>query len=373
MWLAIAAYVVVAGRHARSERGAIRVEALRIAVVDTVQSQVVTTEKVRRWLAEEAISPVGRTIDSTDTRTIERLLATRPEVRHVSAWTDLGGTLTVRIEPRTPAFRVRAQGGYRFWYTTDGVLIPDREEFTAHTPVVTGTIPFPFGPATEGSYSLIRQRAYEDYLARFGALDNERRTLEERSAQLRVRIAAARRTTPRYWWSEARRTAVRTANNLLAAELEKERAEVLGQLRRVDRLEAELKEKEKNSQQSLRFLSKLANFVEFISASDFWSAQIVQIDIVPGGGAGGGERGNGDRGSGDRGSGEWGGERWTEPQLELIPRAGDHTIVLGELDGTERQRLENLKLFYNRTLWHEGWEAYTTVNIKYRNQIVCTK
>ncbi len=355
MWLAIAAYVVLAGRHARHERATIRVGSLRIAIVDTLASRVVTTEKVRRWLAEEAISPVGRSIDSTDTRLLERRLATRPEVRHVSAWTDLGGTLTVRIEPRRPAFRVRTEGGYRFWYTTDGVIIPDRGEFTTHTPVVTGAIPFPFGPATEGSYARLQRAVYDDYLARFRALDDERLSLEARSAELRSRANAARRASPGYLWSESRRTAFRAANDSLAAELERERRGVMAQLRRVDRLGADLREKEKNSQQSLRFLSKLANFVEFIGASDFWSAQIVQIDVAQGEGANGG------------------GDTWTEPQIELIPRAGDHTIVLGELDGTEEERLAGLKIFYRRALWHEGWEAYTTVNIKYRNQIVCTK
>ena len=318
-------------------------------------SRVVTTEKVRRWLSQESVSPVGRTIDSTDTRLLERHLATRPEVKHVSAWTDLGGTLTVRIEPRKPAFRVRTSNGYRFWYTDDGVMIPDRGEFTAHTPVVTGTIPFPFGPAAEGSYEAMQRSVYNDYLARFRALDAERRSLESRSTELRARILAARRASPGYWWNESRRKAFRAANESLAAELETERAEVVAQLRKTERMGAELREKEKKSQQSLRFLSKLANFVKFIGASDFWSAQIVQIDVVPGEGANNG------------------GDRWTEPQLVLIPRAGDHTIVLGELDGTERQRLANLMLFYRRTLWHEGWGAYTTVNIKYRNQIVCTK
>ncbi len=354
MWLAIAVYVVAAGRHAHRQRSTIRVESLRISIVDTTASRVVTTEKVRQWLSEAAIDPIGRTIDSTDTRTIELHLAARPEVRHVSAWTDLGGALTVRIAPRQPAMRVRTNNGYRFWYTDDGVIIPDRGEFTAHTPVVTGTIPFPFGPATEGSYAQMQRTAYDDFLARFTALDTERRELESRSAAITARIRTIRTSTPRRWWSENRRSNFKAANTTLVAELEKEQREAAAQLRRIARLEAELREKEKNSQQSLRFLSKLANFVEFIGTSHFWNAQIVQINVV-------------------EGAEVTDPEKWREPHLELIPRAGNHTVVLGELDGTERERLENLRLFYRRTLWHEGWEAYSVINIKYQNQIVCTK
>jgi cell division protein FtsQ len=102
-------------------------------------------------------------------------------------------------------------------------------------------------------------------------------------------------------------------------------------------------------------LSKLANFVQFIERNDFWAAQVVQINVTGGSGNGVSP------------------DKWKEPQVELIPRAGDHVILLGELDGTESERLANLRTFYERAMWQEGWDTYHHINIRYANQIVCTK
>jgi cell division protein FtsQ len=355
MWLAIAAYVVAAARYGHQRRAEVTVAALKIAIVDTAGMRVVTPEKIQGWLSAARIEAIGRPIDSVDTRAIETRLAARAEVKHVSAWTDLGGNLTVRVEPRRPAFRVRTAGGYRFWYTEDGYLMRDRDDFAAYVPVVTGRIPFPFGPTVEGSYAEIKAAAWNDFLARFTALDAERRELEARSAGLRAQIRSIRESAPKRWWSQSRRKTFIEGKAARIATLETERRETGSGLRKIAGLKHELREKEKKSQQSLAFLSKLANFVGYIGTSDFWSSQIVQINV----------RGEDSNASGDG--------VWSEPLVELIPRAGDHIVMLGELDGTERERLENLRLFYLRGLWHEGWETFTGVDIRYRNQIVCTK
>jgi cell division protein FtsQ len=355
MWLAIAAYVVAAARYGHERRAGVKVAALKIAIVDTAGMRVVTPEKIKGWLAAAGIDPMGLPIDSVDTRTMETRLAARAEVKHVSAWTDLGGNLTVRVEPRRPAFRVRTAGGYRFWYTEDGYLIRDRGDFAAYVPVVTGRVPFPFGPTVEGSYAEIKTAAWNDYLARFTAFDTERRSLTAQAAGLKAQIRSIRESTPKPLWSQSRRKTFIEGKAARIATLEAQRRETESGLRKIAGLEHELREKEKKSQQSLAFLSKLANFVGYIGASDFWSAQIVQINVK-------GED------SGVSGDGVW-----SEPLVELIPRAGDHIVMLGELDGTERERLENLRLFYLRGLWHEGWKAFTGIDIRYRNQIVCTK
>jgi cell division protein FtsQ len=360
MWLGIAAYVVVAAHYGRERRSVVRVEALHIAIVDTADARVVTSEKVQRWLAEAAINPIGRSIDSVDTREIERRVGAHPEVRHVSAWTDLSGRLTVRVEPRRPAMRVRTSGGYRFWYTDDGYMIPDRGDFAAYVPVVTGSIPFPFPPSAEGSYDQMRTAAWNDYLARFTALDTERRSIEADVAGLSAQIRSIRDSSPKRWWSQSRRKTFVEGKAVRVAELVKQRDELTASLRKISRLETELREKEKKSHQSLRFLSNLANFVGFIGASDFWSSQIVQINVK-------GERERGDF------SGTGSSTVWREPQLELIPRAGNHVVLLGELDGTAGARLENLGLFFRQGLWHVGWDAFTGIDIRYRNQIVCTQ
>lgn len=86
-------------------------------------------------------------------------------------------------------------------------------------------------------------------------------------------------------------------------------------------------------------LTKIATYVD---KHAFWKAQIEQIFVTP------------------------------ESELWLIPKLGDHTIVFGTTENMET-KFENLLLFYSEGLSRMGWDQYQTINLKYENQIVCTK
>ena len=59
-------------------------------------------------------------------------------------------------------------------------------------------------------------------------------------------------------------------------------------------------------------------------------------------------------------------------EIELIPKVGNHIIIFGKIENT-KEKLEKLKLFYTKGIKKTGWNNYKTINLKYRNQIVCTK
>ena len=59
-------------------------------------------------------------------------------------------------------------------------------------------------------------------------------------------------------------------------------------------------------------------------------------------------------------------------EVELIPRVGNHRIMLGTFEGFE-EKLDKLQLFYEQAIPKVGWEKYSIINLKYKNQIVCTK
>lgn len=90
------------------------------------------------------------------------------------------------------------------------------------------------------------------------------------------------------------------------------------------------------------FICQLYNFAKHITNHPFWSAQITQIYVD------------------------------NELNLELIPRIGPHTIIFGNLSNYEKKLLK-LKHFYLKALPEEGWNKYTHINLKYSNQVVCTK
>jgi len=58
--------------------------------------------------------------------------------------------------------------------------------------------------------------------------------------------------------------------------------------------------------------------------------------------------------------------------IELIPRVGNQRIILGTADSLDK-KMKNLLMFYKKAMPQVGWETYSTINIKYTNQIVCEK
>ncbi|MBK7666737.1 MAG: hypothetical protein IPJ32_04935 [Sphingobacteriaceae bacterium] len=62
-----------------------------------------------------------------------------------------------------------------------------------------------------------------------------------------------------------------------------------------------------------------------------------------------------------------------EKEFEMYPSIGNHKIIFG--DATDiAEKFEKLKLFYREGLNKtDNWNKYSTVNLKYKNQVVCTK
>jgi cell division protein FtsQ len=59
--------------------------------------------------------------------------------------------------------------------------------------------------------------------------------------------------------------------------------------------------------------------------------------------------------------------------IELIPRVGNHVIVLGDVSDLD-EKFSKLKIFYRDGLERTGnWNDYTYIDLQFKNQIVCTK
>jgi cell division protein FtsQ len=59
-------------------------------------------------------------------------------------------------------------------------------------------------------------------------------------------------------------------------------------------------------------------------------------------------------------------------EIEMIPRVGNHRILLGNADSIET-KFSNLLAFYKKALPQAGWDTYKIINIKYANQVVGVK
>ena len=89
-------------------------------------------------------------------------------------------------------------------------------------------------------------------------------------------------------------------------------------------------------------LKKLYALAKYINTDDFLKAQIEQIYVT------------------------------SKREFELVPAVGNQIIMLGDMYDYKK-KLRYLKQFYLRYLNQHFWEKYKYINLKYKNQIVCTK
>lgn len=92
---------------------------------------------------------------------------------------------------------------------------------------------------------------------------------------------------------------------------------------------------------NFRILNSIYRVASYIDSSEFWRAQIEQVLVV-------------------------------DNDFVLIPKVGDNKIIFGDAKDT-RAKFEKLMIFYQEGLSKTGWNKYSIINLKYENQVVCTK
>lgn len=59
-------------------------------------------------------------------------------------------------------------------------------------------------------------------------------------------------------------------------------------------------------------------------------------------------------------------------EFELIPLVGNLSIIFGGVDSMD-EKFENIRIFYRQGLLNMGWDKYKSINVKFKNQIICNK
>ncbi|MCF0179106.1 MAG: hypothetical protein HUJ97_02500 [Bacteroidales bacterium] len=88
--------------------------------------------------------------------------------------------------------------------------------------------------------------------------------------------------------------------------------------------------------------NELLPIAEYLSDNGFWRDAITQIYVNT----------NGD--------------------IELIPRVGHHSILIGDSYNLE-EKLDNVRTFYDKVLNKKGWNYYKIINVKFANQVIGEK
>lgn len=90
-------------------------------------------------------------------------------------------------------------------------------------------------------------------------------------------------------------------------------------------------------------LDELYAMASYINADEFWKAQVEQIYVN------------------------------SEKEIEIVPLAGNQKIIFGDTTNMD-EKFNKLLVFYQQGLNTTGWwDKYSVINLKFKNQIVCTK
>jgi len=86
--------------------------------------------------------------------------------------------------------------------------------------------------------------------------------------------------------------------------------------------------------------TQLFELINHINVDNFWKAQIAQVVIQD------------------------------NEEIKLLPQVTKQYIEFGDLNHIEN-KFSRLKIFYKEILPRKGWNSYSRVNVKYKNQIIC--
>jgi len=59
-------------------------------------------------------------------------------------------------------------------------------------------------------------------------------------------------------------------------------------------------------------------------------------------------------------------------ELQMVPIVGEQRIILGNTEDLD-DKIFRLKTFYQEAMSRMGWNKYKTINLKFKNQVVCKK
>lgn len=87
---------------------------------------------------------------------------------------------------------------------------------------------------------------------------------------------------------------------------------------------------------------QLFDLVEFIRSDPFWNAQTEQIYVN------------------------------SDDEIELIPKLENHVFLLGDVNNLE-EKFRRMNIFYKEVLKNQKSDQFKVINVKFKNQIICSK
>lgn len=346
---AIVAVVLLAHRGAENHRATSVVTGFSITVDGADSHSLVDEMSMHSWLYEHDVHPEGRMIDEVNLAVLESVVLEHNAVAEANAYITHDGYVSMNIVQREPIMRLKMEG-YDSYVARDGHVFATMRGYAAYVPVITGNYRMVFDGAFAGSV----KKFVTDTLA---ALHKEIEFCEhqkypiyrdKRRAKSRFKAVSDSTVNRPIFMSDAKYESLCEGLALYKeAYAQRHEAEELKRDKEIEQLSdkqqklygriSEIRKREED-------FERLEQFVSYVNADEFWSAEITQVVISESGSQ--------------------------AMQLMLIPRSGSFVVDMGDLSDI-KTKLKSLRLFYDKVLSSVGWDAYNHISVRYDGQVVC--
>lgn len=346
---AIIAVIVLAHIGAQQHRSTQLVTFFSINIDGVEGYNLIDEAAMNRWFKLHDVHPEGRTIEEVDLATLESVAMQHSAVADANAFITHDGYIEMSIVQREPIMRLKIDG-YDHYVARDGHVFKATNGYAAYVPVVTGSYKPLFDQEYVGEIEEYVLDSISALNKRISDLEQMKFSLYRDSKKAKARLRSVRDSVVhKSWFMSIERYESLKESLALYKEAYEHRHNDEESER--ERGIAQIEKRQETLYSTINTLRKreadfqcLEAFVEYILQNDFWSAEITQVVAS-------------ESGSGDM-------------LLRLVPRSGDFVIDFGEVANIEA-KFNSLERFYRVVLSSVGWDAYSTISVRYDGQVVC--
>ncbi len=350
LWLFAGVTLFVGLQYAHKKQLNRIIQKVEIEITDsTSRGVLITHPMVQEWLSDSRLQLVGTPASEVDLGAVEELISHNGFVSEVRASIHYGGQLRITIRQRHPLFRLVVDG-YNHYVTEEGYLFRAPHRSSLCVPVVTGPYHPPFEASWEGELEEHRAQAIARSQEGIAALELEKYPFYEREKRNREyhretrRMFTSRRLLESKERFERRVKELRAEKQLRRLRYRYESQQIEVGIAQIEARQHLLHAKEKKLEKNYEDFQNLITFVKQIDEDAFWRSEIVQILAS------------------EAHSGAL--------EVAFVPRSSSCVVELGRLEEID-EKLDRVEFFYRKGLSHIGWEKYRSLNVKYRDRIIC--
>lgn len=112
---------------------------VNIEIADDATSGFIDTKVIKKRLQKAGAYPIGKPLNTVNTRAIEEMLRTSPFVKTAECYKTEGGTVYISVTQRMPVIRIKADNGDDY-YVDDNDCIMPHSNYTSDLIIATGSI-----------------------------------------------------------------------------------------------------------------------------------------------------------------------------------------------------------------------------------------